>query len=197
MNEGRRIALFFANQVGYDVPFLDPERSQTAMSVSGWWACAMTHPQREAEAVVNLRQQNIRAFYPFYFTQSKTLPIFPRYIFVLVDDYCWPVVWNTRGVASLLTGATGSDSRRPAPLPQHYIDGMRIYLHLLTEGGRRLSQIPEKGSHVVVSAGPFQGQHGIVLRIIKKESRLHVLLTVFGRQTEVDLPIDGVKLAAL
>jgi transcriptional antiterminator RfaH len=49
------------------------------------------------------------------------------------------------------------------------------------------------GDEVEVAAGSFAGFRGIVTRIMPARDRVSVLLDFLGRQTTVEVPLDGVS----
>lgn len=156
-----------------------------------FWACAMTYSMREAEAVVNLRRQGFKTFYPFFFVKDRIVPAFPGYIFILTDDHSWPAVWNTRGVLRPLTGATGStETRKPARVPDEFIENMRRYAR------PRSSFVGDAFPHgtvVKIRRGPFAERTALVL--LSGEERVRVLLHLLGRPHEVEFLVEELERA--
>lgn len=107
--------------------------------------------------------------------------IYPGYILVdmIVDDESWFVVRNTPRV----TGFVGSGVT-PVPLTQEEID------HLF----KRMSNDTAKhkidfavGEPVVVTDGPFKDLEGKVGEIDEEKGKIKVLVSMFGRETPVEL----------
>lgn len=107
--------------------------------------------------------------------------IYPGYILVdmIVDDESWFVVRNTPRV----TGFVGSGVT-PVPLSQEEID------HLF----KRMSNDTAKhkidfavGEPVVVTDGPFKDLEGKVGEIDEEKGKIKVLVSMFGRETPVEL----------
>ncbi len=114
--------------------------------------------------------------------------VFPGYLLVrmYLDDDSWYVVRNTPGV----TGFVGSGAK-PTPLSDKEID--RI-LRVEAEDKKKLKprlEFDEQESVRVVS-GPFANFTGTISEINVDQSRLKVLVNIFGRETPVELGFDQV-----
>lgn len=107
--------------------------------------------------------------------------LFPGYILLkmVVDDETWPVVRNTAGV----TGFVGIEGK-PTPLPQEEVEGIQKFAKLEApkyEAGFK------KGESVKIIEGPFSEFVGKVEDLDEDRGRLKVLVSIFGRETPVDL----------
>jgi transcriptional antiterminator NusG len=103
--------------------------------------------------------------------------LFPGYVLLkmLMNDDTWYVVRNTRGV----TGFVGPGSK-PVPLSEEEIRSMGIDFEVV--------QIDvEVGDSVTVTDGPFEGSAGFVKEIHKHKKTVIVNLSIFGRETPVEL----------
>lgn len=60
------------------------------------------------------------------------------------------------------------------------------------EGVRVLEPSIRVGEEVEVASGAFEGFHGIVTRVMPARDRVAVLLDFLGRQTTVELPMNGI-----
>ena len=95
--------------------------------------------------------------------------IFPGYVLIkmIVTDDSWYVVRNTRGV----TGFVGPASK-PVPLTEE--------------------EVASLGVNIV--DGPLDGFSGIVDKISPEENQVTVTISMFGRETPVELELDQVEL---
>jgi transcription termination/antitermination protein NusG len=114
--------------------------------------------------------------------------VFPGYLLVrmYLDDDSWYVVRNTPGV----TGFVGSGAK-PTPLSDREID--RI-LQVKPEDKKKLRprlEFEEQESVRVIS-GPFANFTGTISEINVDQSKLKVLVNIFGRETPVELSFDQV-----
>lgn len=115
--------------------------------------------------------------------QKKMLP---GYILVEMelDDDSWYVVRNTPGV----TGFVGS-SAKPTPLTEG--EAMKLLKPPTAEKPRPKTEF-EEGMSVRVAAGPFADMSGTISEINIDQSKLKVMVSIFGRETPVELTFDQV-----
>jgi transcription termination/antitermination protein NusG len=114
--------------------------------------------------------------------------VFPGYLLVrmYLDDDSWYVVRNTPGV----TGFVGSGAK-PTPLSDREIDKI---LQVKPEDKKKLKprlEFEEQESVRVIS-GPFANFTGTINEINVDQSKLKVLVNIFGRETPVELGFDQV-----
>jgi len=107
--------------------------------------------------------------------------IYPGYVMVemIMDDESWYVVRNTPGV----TGFVGSGSK-PIPLQEEEIQN--ILKHMGMEEVRPKVQF-QPGQSIRVNSGPFAGFIGMVEEVMFDRNKLRVLVSMFGRETPVEL----------
>jgi len=107
--------------------------------------------------------------------------VFPGYILVemLMDDDTWYVVRNTPGVTDFVR--TGE---KPVPLRDEEVD--RIIRRMEAEAPRiKVSFRP--GQKVRITEGPFEDFMGTVDVIDTDHARVRVLVSMFGRETPVEV----------
>ena len=107
--------------------------------------------------------------------------MFPGYLLVqmAMDHESWKVVRETPGV----TGFVG-DGKEATPLEEHEAD--RI-LKQKEEGIAQVKIRFKKGENVRVVDGPFTDFIGTVDEINMGKGKVKVMLTLFGRETSVEL----------
>lgn len=107
--------------------------------------------------------------------------ILPSYVLVQMkmSDQSWSIVRNTPGV----TGFVGSGTK-PVPLQEEEIN--RILKQMAAEAPKVKIGF-RQGQSVRVSDGPFTDFVGIVDEISADKGKLKVLLSLFGRETPVEL----------
>ena len=132
-------------------------------------------------------------------SQKKFLP---GYVLVraMMDDEVWGIVRHTPAV----TGFVGSPGTRPVPLPMKEVaDTLKIPVEVIEEvehegGGdtppsKVVAEIDlEVGETVRVTGGPFADFTGTIAEINLDQAKLKVLVSVFGRETPLELPFDNV-----
>ena len=107
--------------------------------------------------------------------------ILPGYILIQMrmSDQSWNIVRNTPGV----TGFVGSGSK-PAPLQEEEVN--QILKQMAAEAPKVKVGFRE-GQSVRVTNGPFIDFVGVVDDISPEKGKVKVLLSLFGRETPVEL----------
>ena len=121
-------------------------------------------------------------------TQRK---FFPGYILVEMEmsDPAWHVVKNTPKV----TGFVGT-GKKPTPLTQEEVD--QILEQVVTAKEKpKPKYLFDKGEPVKIIDGPFNNFTGVVEEVNLDRSTLKVMVTIFGRQTPVELDFSQVQKA--
>ena len=107
--------------------------------------------------------------------------MFPGYILVnmILDDNSWLAVRTTQGVAGFVGAA-----RKPSPLPQQEVKKIKEFMKTKTLKYKTVFSI---GEAVKIIEGPFADFLGTVENIDEEKGRVHVLVSIFGRDTPVEL----------
>jgi len=113
--------------------------------------------------------------------RTVTKKVFPGYVLVQMkmDDDSWSVVRNTPGI----TGFVGSGNK-PTPLAEEEVNAI---LKQMMAGAPQVKVGFRKGESVRVVDGPFTDFVGVVDEINVAKGKVKVLLTLFGRETSVEL----------
>ncbi|MCP9490222.1 MAG: transcription termination/antitermination protein NusG [Solirubrobacteraceae bacterium MAG38_C4-C5] len=111
----------------------------------------------------------------------------PGYVLVNMDlnEASWGVVKGTPGV----TGFVGA-SNEPVPLTQSEVDRL---LHREVAVRERTRAKFTIGESIKVISGPLSDFSGEISEINEDASRLKVLVSIFGRETPVEVGFDQVK----
>lgn len=122
--------------------------------------------------------------------QKKTVEkkVYPGYVMVemILDDDSWSVVRNTPGV----TGFVGPGSK-PVSLSEKEINRIMRQMGMAAEGKPRIDF--EIGQVVRVISGPFKNFEGTVEEINQEKGTVKVLVSMFGRETPVELEFHQVE----
>ena len=107
--------------------------------------------------------------------------IYPGYVLVkmVMDDASWYVVRNTPGVTSLVGIGT-----KPTELSEGEV---RAILRQIKLDQPRYKVAFTKGEAVRVTDGPFTDLHGVVDEVNPERNKVKVLVSIFGRETPVEL----------
>ncbi len=112
--------------------------------------------------------------------------VFPGYVLVdmIMTDNSWYVVRNTPGV----TGFVGS-GQKPIPLTVAEVEAIMRQMGLVERPRIRVAI----GDAVKVKDGPFSGFVGVVEEIAPERGKVKVLVSMFGRETPVELDFHQVE----
>lgn len=113
--------------------------------------------------------------------------VFPGYVLVemIMTDDSWHVVRNTPGV----TGFVGAGSK-PTPLMESEVQAIMRQMGM-EEQKPRIDL--ELGESVRVRSGPFEGFMGVVDEINAERGKVRVLVSMFGRETPLELDFTQVE----
>ncbi|TAN34088.1 transcription termination/antitermination protein NusG [Patescibacteria group bacterium] len=113
--------------------------------------------------------------------------IFPGYVLVemVVTDDSWYVVRNTPNV----TGFVGSGTT-PTPVDQSEVDSL---LKRMSAAEPQHKIDLEVNEPVRITDGPFKNFEGKISNIDGERGKVKVLITMFGRETPVELDVMQVK----
>lgn len=113
--------------------------------------------------------------------RETTKKFYPGYILIemVLDDETWHLVSSTPRV----TGFVGGE--RPAPIQQEEID---VIVQQIEKGpATQVKTQFERGDSVRIIDGAFANFNGFVDEIDDVHDKLRVMVTIFGRQTPVEL----------
>ena len=110
--------------------------------------------------------------------------IFPGYVIVkmVMTDESWYAVRNIRGC----TGFVGPSSK-PVPLTDQEVANLGIEKH-------EIEVSYKVGDAVSIVGGPLEGFIGVVEELELEKNRVRVMVSMFGRDTPVELELDQAEL---
>lgn len=116
--------------------------------------------------------------------------VFPGYVLVemIMTDDSWYVVRNTPGVTGFV-GSTGSGSK-PIPLMPHEVRTILKQMGVEEAKPKILYSLKEA---VRVVEGPFANFVGSIEEIQPDKQKLKVLVSMFGRETPLELDFSQVE----
>jgi transcriptional antiterminator NusG len=112
-----------------------------------------------------------------------TRKFFPSYILIEmhISEDSWHLVNGIPGVTSFVGAGT-----KPQPLSEPEVE--RILGRMDKDRGTILPEIPfTLGEHIRIKDGPFSDFTGIIDEINTEKGKLRVLVSIFGRETPVEL----------
>jgi len=168
------------------------------------WYVIHTYSGHENKVAVTLKQRaeaagfTDRIFKMFIPQQQKIVvsegkkrsvdeKLFPGYLMVqmLLDDDSWYIVRSTPGV----TGFVGMGST-PTPLPETEVRTLMKFAKIETPKFEAKFSV---GDSVKITEGPFRDFLGKVDEVNDEQGKVKVLVSVFGRETPVELDFTQVS----
>ncbi len=115
--------------------------------------------------------------------------IFPGYILIrmVLDDNTWLAVRTTPGITSFI-----GISNRPTPLPDEEVAQIQKFMAMEAP---KFKTTFSTGEAVKITDGPFAEFLGSISEIDEEKGKLKVLVSIFGRETPVEL--DFLQVAKL
>ena len=110
--------------------------------------------------------------------------VFPGYVLIkmVMTDDTWHLVRNVRGV----TGFVGEASNKPIPLSDEEV----------REWGMEKVEIEvryKEGDRVRITDGPLESFTGVVDEIDAEKNKVTVVVSMFGRETPVEMELDQIE----
>lgn len=130
--------------------------------------------------------------------QHSEEKVFPGYVLVkmVMDDDTWQVVKNTSHVINFVGAeqrkGTGRGRGHVKPLPLGASEVERIFKQT-SEQEPVIKIDMAAGDKIVVLSGPFKDFEGEVVEVSPERSKLKALLSIFGRDTPVELEFNQVQ----
>lgn len=114
--------------------------------------------------------------------------VYPGYVLIemIMSDQSWYVVRNTPGVTGFV-----SPGAKPVPLPPEEVKKIKQLMGM--EAPTRVKIDLQVGQNVRVTHGPFQDFHGLVEEVAPEREKVRVLISIFGRETPVELDFGQVE----
>ncbi|MGB7377018.1 MAG: transcription termination/antitermination protein NusG [Rivularia sp. (in: cyanobacteria)] len=131
-----------------------------------------------------------------YSTDEK---VFPGYVLVKMqmEDDIWQVVRNTPHVINFVGAeqkrGTGRGRGHVKPLPLSHSEVERIFKQQAAEQEPVVKIDMATGDKIMVLSGPFKDFEGEVIEVSPERSKLKASLSIFGRDTPVELEFNQVE----
>lgn len=113
--------------------------------------------------------------------------VFPGYVLVkmVMTDEAWYIIRNVRGV----TGFVTSGSTKPTPLTEDEVYQLGVEKRQIVIGYA-------EGDTVSIIDGPLSGFNGTVEQLDIEKNKVRVTVSMFGRETPVELELEQVEALA-
>ena len=109
--------------------------------------------------------------------------VFPGYVLVkmIMSDEAWYIVKNVRGVTGFVSSGT-----KPTPLTEDEVYQLGVEKHEIVVSYA-------EGDNVRIADGPLTNFVGVVDQIDIEKNKVRVIVSMFGRETPVELELDQVE----
>lgn len=115
--------------------------------------------------------------------EKKTIKekIFPGYMLIkmIINDQSWLAVRTTQGVTSFIGTA-----KKPTPISESEVEAIKKFMSMAAPKYKSTFSV---GEAVKIIEGPFADFLGTVDKIDETKGKMHVLVSIFGRETPVEL----------
>lgn len=117
--------------------------------------------------------------------------LFPGYVLIkmVMTDEAWYLARSTRGVSGFVSSGSGS-ATKPTPLTEEEIAQLGVERREIVVGY-------EVGDSVKITDGPLETFIGVVDEIDMTKSKVRVVVSMFGRETPVELELDQAEKVSL
>lgn len=124
--------------------------------------------------------------------------VFPGYVLIrmIMDSQVWQVVKNTPNVINFV----GAEKKRPYGRGRGHVEPMPLspseVERIFRQSEEQEPVIQAKfavGDKIVVLTGPFKEFEGEVVEVSSERNKLKALLSIFGRETPVELEFNQVE----
>ena len=116
--------------------------------------------------------------------------VFPGYVLVkmVMSDETWYIIRNVRGVSGFVGGVTGfgSANTKPMPLSEEEVSQLGI-------DKKEIVVNYAEGDSVKINDGPLTSFIGVVDMLDVEKNKVRVIVSMFGRETPVELELDQVE----
>ena len=127
------------------------------------------------EKVIELSKQGSK--------RTATRKFYPGYVMVqmIMTEYAWNLIQSIPKVTGFVGG-----KNRPTPMKDSEAENILALMETRKESPRPKFNF-DKGEEVRIIDGPFSGFNGVVDEVNYDKGKLRVSVSIFGRQTPVEL----------
>ena len=159
------------------------------------WCCIRTHPKHEHIAAAQLSQiADLEVFNPQLCVERRTRrgpmrateSLFKNYLFArFVTETKLERVRFTPSVKTVL-----QFGNRLATIPDHVIEELKRTMAEYAD--MVFMETPLEGEEAEISSGPFQGEKGVITRVLPGRQRVEILLDVMGRRLPAEFSLSSI-----
>ena len=169
--------------------------SQSSQTLNPEWCCIRTHPKHEHIAAAQLRHiAGLEVFNPQLQIERRTRrgrmrtteSLFKNYLFArFAIEAKLERVRHTPSVKTVLHFGS-----RIAIVPDNVIEDLQQVIAQYQD--TVFTEAPLEGEEAEISSGPFQGETGVITRVLPARQRVEILLEVMGRPLPAEFSLSSV-----
>ena len=154
------------------------------------WYLIQTKPRQEIVAEENLTNQGYSVFYPQATINNKIVSLFPRYLFIQLDNKSqnWSPIHSTKGVLNFVRFGV-----QFAKVPDEVICCIHDRLNETTNKYIDLDKF-KSGDKVQITEGAFKDCDAI-FNSYNSDERLVLLIKLIGQEQKLVLPNNSIVAA--
>ncbi len=100
-----------------------------------------------------------------------------------IPEQTWFLIRETAGIGDFVGGTRDE----PVPMDDHEVERILMGMRQATEEGPALEISFKLGDRVKINEGPFESYDGVVDEVNNEKGLVRVIVTIFGRETPVEL----------
>lgn len=118
--------------------------------------------------------------------------LYPGYVFILanIDEEVWHCINSANKVSRFVNERTGC---LPQPIPKKEVISIINSLDSVDTKPKQKVMYNENDT-VRINGGPFEGFNGVIKAVNYNKNMLNVIVSIFGRDTPIDLKFNEVDL---
>lgn len=167
-----------------------------------WFAVRCTSTRHVIKAGVGIVRLGVRVFIPKAYREEKQGKwmvavedglLFPPYLFIAMrqQSELWGQVADVDGVDKVMGGRTRNGD--PVPIPIPYREMRKIRTKHQAGERKKASERFQHGQKIQITSGPFTSFDGIFDK--PEGERVRILVSLFGRETELKLEETDIRAA--
>lgn len=127
--------------------------------------------------------------------RTREQKIFPGYIMAEIEldeedqipDPIWFIIRETPGISDFVGTREDREPQKPQPMAPHEVEKMLQRAQSVEAGEPEVKIEFQTGDHVKIKEGPFENFDGVVEEVLPGKGIVRVMVTIFGRQTPVEI----------
>jgi len=146
------------------------------------WYLLKTKPRQEKTAIINLENQEYCSYCPIVTINSKSVVLFPGYIFIYLDKKSenWSPIRSTKGISNFVRFGLNF-----AQVPDSVVDFIKTNQIITSDKIKKINEF-KKGDKVQITDGALKNCIAI-FKSFKSDERVLLLMNLLGQQQVINI----------